>query len=221
MKLAVSATTKALMGFVLIGAMLFWPAGTFDYPGAWIFIGALFIPMVVMGAVMLAKSPDMLEQRLKHKEKEVTQKGIIALSGLMFPAGFILSAVDFRFGWSRVPMWVAWVATGLFLAGYAMYAEIMRENAYLSRIIEVQEGQKVVSTGLYGIVRHPMYLATFFMFLPMPLMLQSYWGLVPLAIYPILIVFRIFNEEKVLEEGLEGYKEYKEKVKYRLIPFVW
>lgn len=140
MKLAVSATTKALMGFVLIGAMLFWPAGTFDYPGAWIFIGALFIPMVAMGAVMLAKSPDMLEQRLKHKEKEVTQKGIIALSGLMFPAGFILSAVDFRLGWSCVPMWVVWVATGLFLAGYAMYAEIVRENAYLSRIIEVQEG---------------------------------------------------------------------------------
>ena len=170
---------------------------------------------------MLAKAPDLLKKRIDFKEKEKSQKGVIAISGLMFPASFIVSALDFRFGWSTVPMAVVIVASVLFLIGYGMYAEVMRENAYLSRIIEVQEGQKVISTGLYGIVRHPMYLATLLMFIPMPLILGSLWGLVPIAIYPIIIAIRIIGEERVLTEGLDGYAEYKKKVKYRILPFIW
>jgi protein-S-isoprenylcysteine O-methyltransferase Ste14 len=177
--------------------------------------------MLGMGVVLFVKSPSLLQKRLNHKEKETAQRGVIALSGLMFPVGFILSALDFRFGWSEVPMWLVIVASILFLTGYAMYAEVMRENAYLSRTVEVQEGQKVISTGLYGVVRHPMYLATLLMFLPIPLILGSFWGLIPMAFYPVILVIRILNEETVLTEGLEGYAEYKTKVRYRLIPFVW
>ena len=201
--------------------MLFLPAWTLAYPGAWLFIGLLFVPMLIMGAFMLVKSPKLLEKRINNKEKEKTQKGVIGLSGLMFPIGFVLSALDFRFGWSNVPLWCIIAASILFIIGYAMYAEVMRENAYLSRTVEVQEDQKVISTGLYGIVRHPMYLATLLMFLPLPLILGSFWGLIPFALYPVIIVARILNEEKVLTEGLDGYAEYKRKVKYRLIPFVW
>lgn len=201
--------------------MLFLPAWTFNYFGAWLFLGVLFVPMIIMGAVMLVKAPSLLEKRLNNKEKEATQRGVVALSGLMFPVGFVLSALDFRFGWSQVPFWLTIAAAALFLVGYGLYAEVMRENAYLSRTVEVQEGQKVISTGLYGVVRHPMYLATLLMFLPIPLVLQSFWGLIPFAIYPIVIVTRILNEEKVLSEGLDGYCEYKKKVKYRLIPFIW
>ena len=221
MKLFLSAIIKFLFGLILIGAMLFLPAWTLDYPGAWLFIALLFIPMLVMGAVLFIKAPELLKKRLNNKEKEKAQKGVLALSGLMFPIGFILSAVDFRFGWSRVPIWLALISSALFLVGYATYAEVMRENAYLSRTVEIQENQKVVSTGLYGIVRHPMYLATLLMFLPMPLILGSFWGIIPFLLYPVLIIVRILNEEKILEDGLLGYKEYKTKVKYRLIPFIW
>ena len=221
MKLLLNGLTKLIFGIVLIGLLLFLPAWTFNYFGAWLFLGVLFVPMLIMGAVMLVKAPELLEKRLKNKEKEATQKGVVALSGLMFPIGFLLSAFDFRFDWSYVPFWLTVAAAVLFLAGYAIYAEVMRENAYLSRTVEVQDGQKVISTGLYGVVRHPMYLATLLMFLPIPLILQSFWGLIPFAAYPVIIVIRIFNEEKVLTEGLEGYAEYKKQVKYRIIPFVW
>lgn len=221
MKLIFSALTKYIMGLILIGVLLFLPAWTINYPGAWLFIALLFIPMLLMGAVLFAKAPALLEKRLNNKENERTQKGVIALSGLMFPMGFVLSALDFRFGWSSVPVWLVILASVLFLTGYGMYAEVLRENAYLSRTVEVQENQKVISTGLYGVVRHPMYLATFLMFLPLPLVLGSFWGLIPFVLYPIATVIRILNEEKVLTDGLEGYAEYKKKVKYRLIPFVW
>ena len=221
MKLLTSAITKLILGLILVGAMLFLPAWTFDYPGAWLFIALLFVPMLIMGIILFAKAPSLLQKRLNNKEKENAQKGVVALSGLMFPIGFVLSALDFRFGWSDVPLWLVIVSSVLFLLGYAMYAEVMRENAYLSRTVEVQDGQTVVSTGLYGIVRHPMYLATLLMFLPMPLILGSFFGLIPFMLYPIVITIRIINEEKVLSEGLAGYTEYKSKVKYRLIPFVW
>ena len=221
MKLFLSAIIKFLFGLILIGAMLFLPAWTLDYPGAWLFIALLFIPMLIMGAVLFIKAPELLKKRLNNKEKEKAQKGVLALSGLMFPIGFILSAVDFRFGWSRVPIWLVVISSALFFVGYALYAEVMRENAYLSRTVEIQKNQKVVSTGLYGIVRHPMYLATLLMFLPMPLILGSFWGIIPFLLYPVLIIIRILNEEKILEDGLLGYKEYKTKVKYRLIPFIW
>lgn len=221
MKLIMNALAKFTAGLILVGILLFLPVFTFNYPGAWLFIGLLFIPMLIMGIVMLIKAPKLLEKRLNNKEKEKTQQGVIALSGLIFPVGFILSALDFRFGWSTVPMWLTILAGALFLIGYVMYAEVMRENAYLSRVVEVQEGQKVVSSGLYGLVRHPMYLATLFMFLPLPLIFGSFYGLIPFGIYPIIIVIRIINEEKVLTEGLSGYKEYKNKVKYRILPFIW
>lgn len=221
MKLFISALTKMIFGIVLIGVMLFWPAGTFAYFGAWLFIGLLFVPMLILGTVLFIKAPALLKKRLDFKEKEKTQKGVIALSGLMFPVGFVLSAFDFRFGWSSVPLPAVIVASVLFLIGYGMYGEVLRENAYLSRTVEVQQGQTVVSTGLYGIVRHPMYLATLLMFLPMPLILGSLWGVLVLLPYPAMIVVRLLNEEKLLTRELAGYAEYKKKVKYKLVPFVW
>lgn len=221
MKLVFNALVKYVMGLILVGALLFLPAWTFNYPGAWLLIALLFLPMLLMGIVLFVKAPALLEKRLNNKENERTQKGVIALSGFMFPIGFVLSALDFRFGWSSVPHWLVIVASVLFLVGYATYAEVMRENSYLSRTIEVQENQTVISTGLYAVVRHPMYLATLLMFLPLPLILGSFWGLIPFALYPVVTVMRILNEEKVLTDGLEGYAEYKTKVKYRLVPFVW
>lgn len=221
MKLLVSALTKYIMGFILVGVLLFLPAWTLRYPGAWLFIALLFIPMLFMGIFLFLKAPKLLEKRLNNKEKEKTQRGAIALSGLLFPIGFVLSALDFRFAWSSVPPWLVILASILFLTGYGMYAEVMRENAYLSRTVEVQKNQTVISTGLYGFVRHPMYLATLLMFLPLPLILGSFWGLIPFAFYPVVIIIRILNEEKVLTAGLEGYAEYKTKVRYRLIWLVW
>ena len=221
MKLLASALTKFIFGIALVGALLFLPAWTFDYFGAWLFLGILFIPMMIMGIVMFIKSPSLLEKRLANREKERAQKGVVGVSALMFLGGFILSAIDFRYGWSSVPLWLTITAAVIFLVGYALYAEVLRENAYLSRTVEVQEGQKVIDTGLYGVVRHPMYLATLLMFLPMPIVLGSFWGLIPFAIYPVAIIIRIINEEKVLSEGLDGYSEYRKKVKYRLIPFIW
>lgn len=221
MKLLVSALAKLILGFILIGIFLFLPARTFNYFGAWLFIGVLFIPILILGAVLFFKSPVLLKKRLKGKEKEKAQRGVISLSALMFPAGFIISALDFRYGWSDVPIWLTVSAAALFLSGFIMYAEVLRENAYLSRTVEVQENQNVISSGLYGVVRHPMYLATLFMFLPIPLILSSFWGLIPFSLYPLIITVRILNEEKVLTKDLAGYAEYKEKVKYRLIPFIW
>ena len=221
MKLFLSALTKFLLGLVLVGAILFLPAGSFAYTGGWLFIALLFIPMIFLGAVLLIKAPDLLAKRLDAKEKEDTQKGVVALSGLLFLAGFIVAGLDFRFGWSHVPTWLVITASIILLVSYALYAEVMRENAYLSRTVEVQEGQKVVSTGLYGIVRHPMYAVTVWLFLSIPLVLGSFWSLLCFAPYPIIMAVRILNEEKVLTQGLDGYADYKKKVKYRLIPFVW
>ena len=221
MKLFFNAFSKFTIGLALIGALLFLPAWTVYYPGAWLFLALLGVPMLFMGIVLFVKAPALLEKRLSRKEKEKAQRGMVKLSGLMFLVGFVVCALDFRFGWTSVPLWLTVLGSVLFVAGYGMYAEVMRENAYLSRTVEVQEHQEVISDGLYGFVRHPMYLATLFMFLPLPLILGSIWGLVPFSFYLPLIAVRIISEEKVLSEGLAGYKEYKNKVKYRLIPFVW
>ena len=221
MKLLLNALTKLTLGAVMIGVMLFLPAGTLDYPGAWLFIALLFIPMTIMGTVLILRAPELLKKRLDGKEKAKTQKGVVSLSALMFPATFLLCAFDFRFGWSNVPRYAVITASIVFLIGYAAYAEVMRENAYLSRKIEIQDGQRIVDTGLYGIVRHPMYLATLLMFISMPIILGSLFGLIPMLLYPILIVIRLLDEEKLLTSELSGYREYKDKVHYRLIPFVW
>ena len=221
MRLLISALTKFILGLALVGAMLFLPAWTLDYFGAWLFLGVLFVPMLLMGSLLLLKAPSLLQKRLDGKEKQVAQRGVVALSGLMFPAGFIVSALDFRYSRSVVPTWCMIGAAVLFLLGYALYAEVMRENAYLSRTVKVEDGQRVIDTGLYAVVRHPMYLATLLMFLPIPLILGSLWGLVPFALYPFLIVVRILDEEKLLTAELAGYAEYKARVRYRLIPFIF
>lgn len=220
-KLFISAIAKFLLGVVLVGALIFVPAGTLNYLGGIIFMSIIFIPMFIAGIVMMIKSPELLAKRLNAKEKEKEQGIVVKLSGIMFLCGFILAGLDFRYGWFVLPLWVNIVASVVFFISYILYAEVMRENAYLSRTIEVQEGQKVVDTGLYGIVRHPMYAVTLPLFLSMPLILGSLVSLAVFLVYPFLIAARILNEEKVLTEGLEGYKEYKEKVKYRLIPFIW
>ena len=221
MKLALNAFVKFICGLLLVGVLLFLPAGTVSYPGGWLFIALLFIPMAILGAVLAVKKPELLEKRLDSKEKQGAQKGIVALSGLGFIGGFVVSALDFRFGWSRVPLWLTVVASVLFVASYGLYWEVMRENAYLSRTVKVEEGQQVISTGLYGIVRHPMYMATVMMFMMIPLVLGSFWGLLVFLHYPVLIAFRAVNEEKLLSKELAGYKEYMEKVRYRIIPFIW
>lgn len=221
MKLFLQALTKFLCGLLLVGALLFLPAGTLYYPQGWLFIGLLFIPVLILGIVLFLKAPSLLEKRLNAKEKEAPQKGVVALSGLVFLAGFIIAGLDFRFGWSQVPPVITLLSSLLFLLGYGLYAEVMRENAYLSRTVEVQQDQKVIDTGLYGIVRHPMYLATLLLFLALPLILGSWFSLLIFLLYPPLLVIRIRNEEQVLTEGLIGYQEYKEKVRYRLFPYLW
>lgn len=221
MKLFGKALIKFTIGLLLVGALLFLPAGSLLYVNAWLFIALLFAPMLLLGAVLLVKAPKLLEKRLNAKETEGTQKGVVAISGLMFAVGFVVAGLDYRFGWSHVPLWAVAVASVVLLLAYALYAEVMRENAYLSRTIEVQENQTVVDTGLYGIVRHPMYAATLWLFLAIPLVLGSWWSLVCFLPYIAVIVVRIRNEEKVLEAGLVGYTEYKKRVRYRLIPFVW
>ena len=221
MKLLLNALTKFIFGVVAIALLLFLPAGTVFYPHAWLFMAVLFIPVIIMGVVLYIKAPSLLEKRLSEKESEDTQKWVVALSGLMFIAAFVIPALEFRFFGASVPKWCVILSAVIFLLGYIMFAEVLRENAYLSRTVEVQEEQTVVDTGLYGIVRHPMYAATLLMFIPMPLILGSFWGLIPLAAYPVIIIVRIINEEKVLTNGLRGYDEYKKKVKYRLIPFIW
>lgn len=221
MKLLLNAVIKFISGLILVGLLLFLPAGTFNYINGWLFVGLLFIPMLVLGMVLFFKAPELLKKRLNAKEKESAQKGVVALSGLIFIAGFVIAGLDFRFGWSAVPVWVIVIASVVFLFSYGLYAEVMRENAYLSRNVEVQVNQKVVDTGLYGIIRHPMYAATILMYIAMPMVLGSWFSLIVFAFYPVIIVPRILNEERVLEEGLEGYTEYKTRVKYRIIPFVW
>ena len=215
------AIGKLLMGLALLALLLFLPAWTLYYPQAWLFLGILFIPMILVGIVLFVKSPELLEKRLDAKEEESEQRSVVALSGLMFLAAFIFAGLSFRFGWLMLPFPVSIAAAVVFLAGYAMYAEVLRENTYLSRTIEVQEDQKVIDTGLYGVVRHPMYLATVILFLSMPLILGSVISFLIMLFYIPIIAKRIRNEEQVLEEGLPGYPEYKEKVKYRLIPFLW
>lgn len=215
------AIGKLLMGLALLALLLFLPAWTLYYPQAWLFLGILFVPMILVGIVLFVKSPDLLEKRLDAKEEESEQRSVVALSGLMFLAAFILAGLSFRFGWLMLPFPVSIAAAVVFLAGYVMYAEVLRENTYLSRTIEVQEDQKVIDTGLYGVVRHPMYLATVILFLAMPLILGSVISFLIMLVYLPIIAKRIRNEEQVLEEGLPGYREYKEKVKYRLIPFLW
>ena len=221
MKLLCNALVKFACGAALVGLLLFLPAGTLRYPGGWLFVGLLFVPMLIAGFVMFFKSPDFLAKRLDAKEKQATQKGVLAFSGLMFIAGFVVAGLDFRFGWSKMPLPVTIAASILFLLAYALYAEVMRENAYLSRTIKVEEGQKVVDTGLYGIVRHPMYSATILLFLMMPIVLGSWYALIIFAFYPAIIIVRLNDEEALLTRELTGYAEYKQKVKYRLIPFLW
>ena len=220
-KLLINALTKFTCGLLLVGLLIFLPAGTLYYTGGWLFLGLLFVPMLIAGFVMLFKSPEFLAKRLDAKEKQATQKGVLALSGLMFIGGFVVAGLDHRFGWSHMPAWVTITASVLFLAAYALYAEVMRENAYLSRTIKVEEGQKVVDTGLYGIVRHPMYMATVLLFLMMPIVLGSWYALIVFAFYPAIIIVRLKDEEELLTRELPGYTEYKQKVKYRLLPFLW
>lgn len=221
MKLLINALVKFFCGFLLVGVLIFLPAGTLAFAKGWLLMGLLFGPMFIAGLVMLAKSPEFLAKRLEVKEKRSAQQGVVKLSGLMFIAGFVVAGLDFRFGWSNMPQAVTVVASVLFLLAYLLYAEVMRENAYLSRTIKVEEGQTVVSTGLYGIVRHPMYMATLLLFLVMPLVLGSWWALIPFAFYPAIIISRLKDEEVLLTRELAGYAEYKEKVRYRIIPFIW
>ena len=221
MKLFFSALTKFLVGLLLVAVLIFLPAGTVAYPGGILFLCLLFVPMLIMGAVMMICARDLLAKRLDAKEKQTAQKGVQSLSGLVFIAGFVLAGLDFRWSWSQVPTAVTVAASAVFLIGYGLYAEVMRENAYLSRTVKVEEGQTVVSTGLYGVVRHPMYLASILMFLTIPLVMGSWYALIPFALYPALMVVRIKDEEKLLTAELAGYEAYKSKVKYRLIPFVW
>ena len=221
MKLFLNALAKFLIGLLLVGLLIFLPAGTLAYPGGLLFLCLLFVPMLLMGIVMLARARDLLAKRLDAKEKQAAQKGVQSLAGLVFIAGFVLAGLDFRFGWSDVPLPVMIAASVIFLIGYGLYAEVMRENAYLSRTVKVEEEQTVISTGLYGIVRHPMYLASVLMFLSIPLVMGSWYALIPFAFYPVLMVVRILDEEKLLTAELSGYEEYKRKVKFRLIPFIW
>lgn len=220
-KLMTSALTKYLLGFVLLGEMIFLPAGTLKFAQGWLFMAVLFVPMLIMGVVMAVKSPELLRKRLNGKEEKGTQKAVVAASGLMFAAAFAAAGLSYRFGWLRLPMGASIAAAVVFLAGYGMYAEVLRENAYLSRTVEVQRGQKVIDTGLYGVIRHPMYTATILMFLAAPLVMGSVVSFIICLAYPVIITARLKNEEKVLEDGLEGYREYKKKVRYRLLPFIW
>lgn len=221
LKLFFQALSKYLIGLLIVGVLLFLPAGSFAYMQGWLLIGILFVPMFFAGIVMMIKSPELLKKRLSAKEEESEQKVVLLLSALMFLAAFIIAGLNFRFKWIDLPMWVSYIAAGLFLFAYVLYAEVMRENVYLSRTVEVQEEQKVIDTGLYGVVRHPMYMATLILFLSMPLVLGSVISFVIMLAYVPIIAKRIRNEEKVLEEGLDGYADYKKRVRYKVIPFIW
>lgn len=220
-KLLFQAIIKFLLGVIAIGSLLFLSAGTLYWLNSWLLMGILFIPMFFAGIVMMFKNPYLLKKRLNAKEKQSEQQLVIKLSGLMFAVGFIIAGLDFRFRWIMLLKWISWAATAVFLLAYLLYAEVLRENTYLSRTVEVQENQRVIDTGLYGIVRHPMYSVTLLLFLSMPLVLGSVVSFAIFLAYPFIIAKRIGNEEKVLEAELEGYAEYKNKVRYRLIPFIW
>lgn len=220
-KLFFEAIIKIILGILLVGLLIFLPAGTLNYFNGWLLCGILFIPMFIAGIIMMIKSPELLKRRLNAKEKIGEQKIVILLSLLMFICGYVLAGLDFRFGWIKLPNFVSIIGCILFIIAYLLYAEVLRENAYLSRTIEVSENQKVIDTGLYSIVRHPMYMATVILFLSMPLVLGSIISFIVFLIYPFIIIKRLKNEEEFLEKELKGYKEYKEKVKYRLIPFIW
>ena len=220
-KLLAQGLLKMLSGMLIVGLVLFLPAGSWNYFNGWLFCGLLFLPMLVLGALLLWKAPALLEKRLNTKEQEKIQMAVVAVSSLLFLAAFVAAGLDFRFGWTHVPIWLVCLAAVLQLAAYGLYAEVMRENAWLSRTVEVQENQKVIDTGLYGIVRHPMYTATILLFLAMPLVLGSWVSFAIMLLYPVVIVFRIRNEEQVLETGLAGYREYKQRVRCRLLPFIW
>lgn len=219
--LLTQALAKIFLGVIILWILIFLPAWSLHYWQGWLLMGILFVPMFVAGLVMLAKNPDLLRKRLNAKEQEAEQKTVVKLSGLLFITAFVVAGLNWRFGWWVLPDWAVWVAAGLFLASYLLYAEALRENTFLSRTIEVQENQKVIDTGLYGIVRHPMYMATTILFLAMPLVLASPFSFLIMLGYIPVIAKRIKNEEKVLEEGLVGYAEYKKKVKYRILPFIW
>lgn len=221
MKLLINGLIKFTCGLVIVGLLIFLPAGTLHFFNGWLLTGLLFVPMLIAGFVMFFKDPAFLARRLDAKEKQAAQKGVLALSGLMFIGGFVIAGLDFRFGWSRMPDWVVAAASVLFIIAYLLYAEVMRENAYLSRTVKVEEGQRVVDTGLYGIVRHPMYMATVLLFTMIPLVLGSWYSLIVFAFYPGIIIIRLKNEEDLLTRELPGYPEYKQKVKFRLIPFIW
>ena len=221
MKLLAEALIKFACGAAMVGLLIFLPAGTLCYTWGWVLMGVLFVPMLIAGFVMLFSSPDFLAKRLDAKEKQAAQKGVLAMSGLMFVGGFVVCGLDYRFGWSVMPLWVQVMATVVFLVSYGLYAEVMRENAYLSRTIQVQEGQKVVDTGLYGLVRHPMYSVTILLFLVIPLVLGSWYGLLIFCAYPAIIILRLQAEEALLRQELPGYEAYTKKVKYRLFPGIW
>jgi protein-S-isoprenylcysteine O-methyltransferase Ste14 len=220
-KLFIQAIIKYIFGVLIVGALLFIPANSFEYWNGWLFMGLLFIPMFIAGIVLMFKNPELLRKRLNAKEKENEQKWVLLFSGIMFLAGFIIAGLNYRYKWIEIPNIVVIVSSILFIIAYILYAEVLRENTYLSRTIEVQENQKVIDTGLYGIVRHPMYAVTILLFLTMPLILGSIISFIIFLVYPFIIGKRIKNEEKVLEKDLEGYSEYKKKVKYKVIPFIW
>ena len=220
-KLFFQAISKFIFGLITICILLFIPAGTINYPNGWLFIALLFIPMFIVGIIIFLKSPELLKRRLNAKEEQDEQKIVLLASGIMFILAFALAGLNFRFGWHKLPSAVIIMASIIFLLAYIMYGEVLRENEYLSRTVEVSDNQKVVDDGLYGLVRHPMYTSTIFLFLSMPLILNSIFSFIVMLVYPLIIIFRINNEEEVLENELIGYKEYKEKVRYKLIPYIW
>ncbi len=221
MKLLLNALIKFACGLALVGLLVFLPAGTLLYPGAWLLLGLLFVPMLTAGICLFVASPDLLRRRLDSKEKQSRQKGVVGASGLMFLVVFVVSGLDHRFGWSRIPLWVTLAAAILFLLGYGLYGMVLRQNAYLSRTIRVEEGQQLVDTGLYRIVRHPMYFATLLLFSAMPLLLGSWYGLIPIAAYPPILIVRLKHEEALLCRELPGYRDYCHRVPHRLLPFLW
>lgn len=219
--LTIQALKKFFLGLILISILLFLPAGTLNYPNAWLFIGLLFVPMFIAGIILMIKSPDLLKRRLNSKENESEQKLLVIISGLMFVSGFVISGLNYHYSWSKLPDAIVIISSILFLLAYLMYAEVLRENEYLARTVTVENNQKVIDTGLYGIVRHPMYTSTIFLFLTIPLILGSIYSFLIFLIYPIIIIFRIKNEEKILEQELTGYRQYKQKVKYRIFPLIY
>ena len=221
MKLFLQAFTKFFLGVIILGVLIFLPAGSFHYRQGWLMMGILFVPMFVAGLVLMVKNPELLRKRLNAKEEQKEQKWVVVLSMLMFIAAFVVAGLNWRFQWLVLPNWAVWLAAALFLFAYILYAEVLRENTYLSRTVEVQEDQKVIDKGLYGVVRHPMYMATLILFLAMPLVLASPISFLIMLLYIPLIAKRIRNEETVLEQGLKGYSEYKQRVKYKVIPYIW